>query len=126
VEGGDYVIIVKGNQPQLHQEIEEVFQDPTVLLVPSAVRQHSPGDGDIPQYHQRFEALGWGDEYRRGLSLLCSAAVGGFSPNWDQSGQFRGPKGGVSDLYFHSNVCHADLRFLKGRSTALIPVYNRG
>jgi predicted transposase YbfD/YdcC len=29
--GGDYVMIVKGNQPQLHQEIEEVFQDPTVL-----------------------------------------------------------------------------------------------
>jgi InsA N-terminal domain len=30
--------------------------------------------------------------------------------------------GGVSDLYFHSNVCHADLRFLKGGSMALIPV----
>jgi hypothetical protein len=31
-------------------------------------------------------------------------------------------EGGVSDLYFHSNVCHADLRFLKGGSMALIPV----
>jgi transposase-like protein len=30
--------------------------------------------------------------------------------------------GGVSDLYFHSNVCHAALRFLKGGSMALIPV----
>jgi predicted transposase YbfD/YdcC len=30
-DGGDYVMIVKGNQPQLHQEIGLVFQDPTVL-----------------------------------------------------------------------------------------------
>jgi predicted transposase YbfD/YdcC len=29
--GGDYVIIVKGNQPQLQQDIRLVFQEPTAL-----------------------------------------------------------------------------------------------
>jgi predicted transposase YbfD/YdcC len=48
--GGDYVMIVKGNQPQLHQEIEVVFQEPTVLAeTMTASETVDSGHGRIEQ-----------------------------------------------------------------------------
>jgi predicted transposase YbfD/YdcC len=48
--GGDYVMIVKGNQPQLHQEIDLVFQDPTGLAeTMTASETVDSGHGRIEQ-----------------------------------------------------------------------------
>jgi predicted transposase YbfD/YdcC len=62
--GGDYVMIVKGNQPQLHQDIDVVFQDPAVLAeTMTASETVDSGHGRIEQ--RRLTAstalVGYGD-----------------------------------------------------------------
>jgi predicted transposase YbfD/YdcC len=48
--GGDYVMVVKGNQPQLHQEIHLLFQDVDALAEPMAAAETvDVGHGRIEQ-----------------------------------------------------------------------------
>lgn len=68
--GGDYVMIVKGNQPQLHQDIHLVFQEAHALAEPIAAAE------TVDSGHGRIE-------HRR---LTASAALVGYS-DWPGLGQ---------------------------------------
>ena len=68
--GGEYVMIVKGNQPQLHQDIHLVFQEAPALAEPIAAAE------TVDSGHGRIE-------HRR---LTVSAALLGYS-DWPGLGQ---------------------------------------
>jgi hypothetical protein len=57
--------------------------------LPHTVWQPPPGDGRVAPHRPRLEARGRGDGYRSGLSPLCSAAMGGLSPDRDQTRQLN-------------------------------------
>ena len=71
-EGGDYIMIVKGNQPQLQQDIQAVFQAPTMLANTMATTETvDMGHGRIEQRRLTTSTALRGYSDWPGLQQVC-------------------------------------------------------